>query len=420
MQSLGFYRAFEDRYRGSRELIKGRLTQYNPFLAQLLKSFATCTALDIGCGRGEWLELLTEQGFNAAGVDLDQGMLQACTNLGLNVAHADGVAYLQQLPEESLHLITAFHVVEHISFEQLQSLVKAALSALVPGGLLILETPNPESLAVASSEFYLDPTHIKPIPPQLLGFVTEYAGFTRNKIARFQEPAGLSQKADITFTELVYGVSPDYAIIAQKPASTLILQGFDAVFAHQYGVDLKTLLWRIEQQQTRLREEQAQNTQHQFMELQVEQAALKHFQHLVTTSYTWKLQAPLRWLQPKIHHGRKTVSCKLQSAFLNKIPSKAKVTITLKNQIKRGLMAVYQRIQKHPKIQNKIITALARFPRLTNMLRRLLHPSPSGVHMPQNSEVSQLSLRGMQILEQMQDQAKRKPLNLIHIKKELS
>ena len=81
--SDGFYRAFEERYRGSRELIKVRLTAYLPFVEPLLEAYPTAEAIDLGCGRGEWLELLAGSGFKPMGVDLDKAMLEACFELGL-------------------------------------------------------------------------------------------------------------------------------------------------------------------------------------------------------------------------------------------------------------------------------------------------------------------------------------------------
>ena len=90
--SDGFYRAFEERYRGSRELIKGRLAAYLPFVEPLLEAYPSATAIDLGCGRGEWLELLAGSGFKPIGVDLDTGMLEACLERGLPVEQGDALA----------------------------------------------------------------------------------------------------------------------------------------------------------------------------------------------------------------------------------------------------------------------------------------------------------------------------------------
>lgn len=96
-----FYRAFEDRHRGSRALIAGRLEVYLPFLAPLKARYPQAAVLDLGCGRGEWLEVLVREGYDAIGVDLDEGMLEACRELGLPVRTDDDLNALRQLPDAS-------------------------------------------------------------------------------------------------------------------------------------------------------------------------------------------------------------------------------------------------------------------------------------------------------------------------------
>ncbi|NVD69465.1 class I SAM-dependent methyltransferase [Duganella sp. BJB1802] len=245
--SAGFYRAFEDRYRGSRELIKQRLRAYEPFFAPLRTLQEPPAALDLGCGRGEWLELLGEQGFRAHGVDLDDGMLAACRERGLDVELGDAVACLRALPDNSLAVVSAFHLVEHIPFELLQTLVAEARRVLLPGGLLIMETPNPENLVVGASSFYLDPTHLRPIPPQLLAFVTEFGGFGRHKVVRLQEEAGLRGDTPVALINVLDGVSPDYAVVAQKRAEAAGLAPVETAFGAGYGLALGQLAQRFEQ-----------------------------------------------------------------------------------------------------------------------------------------------------------------------------
>ena len=92
-----FYLAFEERYRGTRELIALRLEVYLPFVQPLKSLYETPEILDLGCGRGEWLELMQKNGFLAKGVDLDEGMLMACRELNLDVCQADALDYLREL-----------------------------------------------------------------------------------------------------------------------------------------------------------------------------------------------------------------------------------------------------------------------------------------------------------------------------------
>ena len=178
-KNADFYRAFEDRHRGPRELILTRLKVYLDFVEPLKPLYAVPETLDLGCGRGEWLQLMQSNGFKAKGIDLDGGMLSACREFKLDVYQGDALHYLRGVAAESLTVVSAFHLVEHISFDTLRELVEQAHRALKPGGLLILGTPKSENLMVGTSSFYLDPTHQRPLPAQLLSFVVEYAGFGR-------------------------------------------------------------------------------------------------------------------------------------------------------------------------------------------------------------------------------------------------
>jgi O-antigen chain-terminating methyltransferase len=241
-----FYRAFEDRHRGSRDLIKDRLRKYSPFVEPLAQLYPGAKTFDVGCGRGEWLELMIEAGFAATGVDLDADMLEACRERNLPAFEGDAIERLAALESDSHALVSAFHVVEHVSFEQLKTLVSEALRVLKPGGLLILETPNPENIAVATCNFYMDPSHQKPLPPLLLSFVAEHAGFDRVKVVRLQEAAGLSDaRADVHFLNILGGVSPDYAVVAQKDVASTH-GAFDAAFDAEYGLTIDALAQRYE------------------------------------------------------------------------------------------------------------------------------------------------------------------------------
>ena len=242
----GFYRAFEDKHRGSRALIKERQRVYLPLIQPLVALYPNAAALDLGCGRGEWLELLVETGFNAQGIDLDDGMLAECRARGLSVQTQDALTALQSLPANSQAVVSGFHFAEHIPFEVLQQVVQEALRVLKPAGLLILETPNPENVVVGTANFYLDPSHNRPLPPLLMAFLPEYYGFERVKVLRLQEPIQLAQARRISIHDVLGGVSPDYAIVAQKHAPPQILQRVSQAFDREYGVTLGMLSGRYE------------------------------------------------------------------------------------------------------------------------------------------------------------------------------
>ena len=241
-----FYKSFEEKYRGSRELITQRLKIYLPFVEPLIKIYQERNIFDIGCGRGEWLELMRSNGFSEFGMDLNLHMVSDCTQYNLHVEKGDAINHLVNLPDESQVVISAFHVVEHIPFEQLHMLVSEAHRVLLPGGLLLLETPNPENIMVATTNFYLDPTHDRPLPPELLAFMPEYYGYYRTKILRLQESEELKNRENVSVREIFEGVSPDYSVVAQKIGPMKILRNFDVPFNQDFGLTLSTLAQRYD------------------------------------------------------------------------------------------------------------------------------------------------------------------------------
>lgn len=214
------YLAFEDVFRGPREEIKRRLTVYLEFVEEARAGALQAPILDLGCGRGEWLELLRDNGTTAKGVDSNLAMTAQCRTRGLDVEEGEALAYLRSLPDCSLGLITCFHMIEHIPFVSVVSLLDEAVRVLRPGGLLILETPNPKNLTVASQSFYLDPTHLKPLPPEMLRFFVEAAGFSNCQELELQPgpfpPDYESLKISSHLNRLLYGPR-DYGLIGRRP-----------------------------------------------------------------------------------------------------------------------------------------------------------------------------------------------------------
>ena len=235
-----FYRAFEEKFRGSRALIQQRLEVYLPFVNLIREEDVNAKVVDLGCGRGEWLELLKNNGITASGVDLDTGMLDACRGMQLEVSRQDALVYLKSLKDGSVGVITAFHLVEHLPFEILKEVVSESLRALMPGGLLIMETPNPENLIVATKDFYLDPTHQRPLPPELLAFVPEYYGYETVRVLRLQADTKLKNQR-LTVRDLLSGSSQDFAVVAQKKIESDLNKRFLQFFEKPVGVSADEL-----------------------------------------------------------------------------------------------------------------------------------------------------------------------------------
>lgn len=278
-----FYRAFEDEFRGSRELILERLQAYLPFIQPLQAHLGQYPALDLGCGRGEWLELARAQGYEAIGIDQDDGMLAACRERDLPVITADALQYLRAQPDDSHSLVTGFHIAEHLPFDDLRTLASEARRILRPGGLLILETPNPENLVIGTSAFHLDPTHRQPLPPLLLDFLARQAGFAPTVVMRLHASAEVDEGTPLTLMHVLGGASPDYAVVAQKGGAPGLEAVLAPAFARGYGPDLDRLAARYQQQ-----------LEQRFtaIDRQLDQARAEL--QAIYTSRSWRITSPLR------------------------------------------------------------------------------------------------------------------------------
>jgi SAM-dependent methyltransferase len=162
---------FEAAFRGSRREL---LARYEDLAAR----FVGCDpVLDIGFGRGEMLELLSGLGVEARGVESDPMLVKLADELGLDVEADDGNTYLRSLPDASLGGLALIQVIEHLTAQDLVELVAVAARKVRPGGKVIMETVNPQSLYVFARSFYLDPTHVRPVHPAYLEFLFREAGF---------------------------------------------------------------------------------------------------------------------------------------------------------------------------------------------------------------------------------------------------
>ena len=222
--STGFdYYAFEKRFRPE-ESVRERQQAY----VEILRDREP--VIDLGCGRGELVELLGQEGTRAYGVDLNREFVAAATERGLDVRHDDALQHLAGLEPGSLGGAVASHVVEHLEAGSVVRLVRLAFDRLSVGGVLILETPNPESLIAGSVNFHRDLTHVHPIHPDTLEFVCAAAGFEQVEVRRLSAtpedellprvesdgPVEDAVNAIVdTLNTRLYGFQ-DYAVVARK------------------------------------------------------------------------------------------------------------------------------------------------------------------------------------------------------------
>ena len=210
---LGFdYGRFAERFRGTEEYVKAGQQIYLPY-------FRDCrNVLDIGCGRGEFLEMMQAAGIPAKGIDLAEESVATCRHKTLDAETADLFVYLENLPEASLDGIFCSQVVEHLPPERLPEMIRLCASRLQRHGVIAIETPNPECLAIFATHFYLDPTHRRPVPHPLLAFYLDEFGVGRLEVRKLSPaadsmPSVKSLPED--FREAFFG-GLDYAILGKK------------------------------------------------------------------------------------------------------------------------------------------------------------------------------------------------------------
>ena len=225
------YLELERRHRGTEEEIISRIEPYLGFFK------ARGEVLDLGCGRGEALELLEKHGIAARGVDISDEMVARCREKGLRVEKGDLIGALEGTPDGTLGGVVSFHVIEHLPRELLERMIRLSWKALAPGGVLVLETPSPLSVVVGARNFWLDPTHLRPVHPESLKLAFELAGF--DEVERIdRQPFAASQRLpEISVSEmpedlrgladeinrlrdqldgLLYGFQ-DYGLVGRKP-----------------------------------------------------------------------------------------------------------------------------------------------------------------------------------------------------------
>jgi O-antigen chain-terminating methyltransferase len=214
-----FYAYFDEQFRGSREEIKERLKVYLPFIKNSDVGTEAMPILDVGCGRGEWLELLRDHGLFAAGVDSNRTLVAQSRELGLEIVEDDLMNYLRRVPDENLGGVTGFHIVEHLPLETLVKFLDETVRVLKPGGMIIFETPNPQNVLVGSCNFYFDPTHRNPLPSEVMKFLIESRGFVRVGILPLNPSNEIPVAGDSElvnrFNRYFYGPM-DYGIVGWK------------------------------------------------------------------------------------------------------------------------------------------------------------------------------------------------------------
>jgi O-antigen chain-terminating methyltransferase len=201
------YLMLENRYRGSEQAIRERLSYYPAFFKGVV-----APVLEIGAGRGELQQLLQAAKVPSYAIEMDPAMVQACQDKGLRVLSGDGLTHLEQLEDSSLGGLIAIQVIEHLTQEQLKSLVTLCLKKVKSGGKVIFETINTESMVALARNYFRDPTHIFPLHPETMRFMLELMGL---KVVAVNKLSAYSPEATLQEIEVAEFMSPRWAVTVE-------------------------------------------------------------------------------------------------------------------------------------------------------------------------------------------------------------
>lgn len=213
------YLGFQNKMRGSEIEVHNRMKKYSKYLKNKK------IALDIGCGRGEFIEFAEKLGCKTTGLEINEDMFHICSSKNLDVIKSDGISYLTNEKENTYDLILMSHVIEHLSFPDIIRIIELSFQRLNKDGVLILESPNPTTVATHIGGFYSDPTHKHFAHPSLMHYILEKAGFKGIEI-KFESLQSERLVTDDTMSkilkqdidrlnEIIFGYQ-DYSLIAIK------------------------------------------------------------------------------------------------------------------------------------------------------------------------------------------------------------
>ena len=277
-----FYRAYEDHCRASEPAFKEHCDIYTSLLGCLREAFGeSASVLDLGYGHEQWVGMLSTLGFQVLSIDGQSGKLEATGERKLLVDQGDLMAVmdgLRKTADSSLALVSAFHVVERLPFSELEMLFQEALRVLRPGGILMLEMPSSQMLAMSSYLFDSHPRQGRPISAHLLRFMPEHYGFVRTHIWQLQTKSKLTSEQPPSFLEVFQEAGSAYTVLAQKVAPIEVMELFDRDFKRTVGANVDGVARRYDARLERIEA------------LQLELLA-------VYQSHSWKITKPVRQLR---------------------------------------------------------------------------------------------------------------------------
>ena len=315
-----FYLRFEDLHRGEKAEIINRFKKYERILYSLAEKSDAPTFLDLGCGRGEFLSYLASLKITATGIEKNISLAPEKLDKSVEIIEGDALSWLRNTKDNSYDFISAIHVIEHLEFQYFYELTREIKRVLKKNGVVLFETPNPDNLLVATSNFYVDPTHLRLIPQKLVEFVLNDTGFYKTFSWGVNESS--TRPKNIKVSDILGGSSPDYAIFGlanHTPLSSKIEEVLSEKkgrttkelcdsFEQRYLRDYTELMERQKKDYTELMERQKkiedniydQNCFYRDQYIQVTQEIYRvrdifeNELERIYSSRSWKITAPLR------------------------------------------------------------------------------------------------------------------------------
>jgi 2-polyprenyl-3-methyl-5-hydroxy-6-metoxy-1,4-benzoquinol methylase len=135
--------------------------------------------LEVGCARGDFLRVARES-FDVSGVEPNPGLADCAVEVA--PIYRD---VIETLPWRDFDVIASFHVIEHV--DSPKRFVAAMAERLKPGGLLVLETPDIESMPfriLKAKWRQFIPEHYFFFDPSTMTRLLSESGFKVEKIVR--------------------------------------------------------------------------------------------------------------------------------------------------------------------------------------------------------------------------------------------
>jgi len=309
MKDGNFYFDFENRHRGTREQILERLKFYEPLVRFIAKKYSNekPKAVDLGCGRGEFLEFLINYGFEVEGVDINKENIKLVKELGLSATEGDILKFLKGLSEKKYELVSLIHVIEHLPFEYTFQLFSEVSRVLKPGGIFIVEFPYTKNLMIGAYSFWIDPTHLRPVHPELLEFIGKRNGLIISK----SFPINGVKNIDSFSIESLFYFSPDVSVVFVKDSENeLYLENVKEVLTQlslNASLDfedvanlLKRDLRNLDHKLNFLSEKFAKEMEPQLLDLQSKLTAIWNKLNFLSEKFAKEMEPQLLDLQSKL------------------------------------------------------------------------------------------------------------------------